>query len=553
MNAASHEPTFGGIDTLDPQNQLFRDGSARIPCLTIIFHPQLLRIGEIAPLPRLMEFEPEYISRNVPGFARPGMKLQSLRDPFLSRSPVTLQRVDDDRLEITPAAGVHLEIDDQRVAAPRTIRIVDLWDGVLLVLSRRVVLLLHMVNLHDRSLPRNMDMVGESEGIWEVRRHIARVAEFDVPVLIRGETGVGKELVARSIHKNSRRAHAPYREVNMATIQDGTAVSVLFGHMRGAFTGADSEQRGLFMEANKGTLFMDEVGDTKPQIQSMLLRTLSEGLILPMGATKQVEVNVRIIAATDVDIEDGGDFRDSLLHRLNGYAIRVPPLRERREDIPRLVVHFLAEILAETNERARLMPPDAERLMWFPPALMIRFYHHDWRGNIRQLRNVVHQLVISNRGLGTLQLDDETRYLLEERPRSVSPARATTEDDSLRGDAPPQVDMPPRVDVPPQPAAPTRRSSRDISDDEIYQALEQHDWRVDPAARSLGIPRSTFYDRMDRHPDLRKAIEIPRAEIEQALARCRGDVTRVARSLRVSPRGLRLRMSALDINPKSYR
>jgi two-component system nitrogen regulation response regulator GlnG len=548
VNGSSHDPTFRESDTLDSQNQLFRNSSSRIPCLTVIFHPQLTRIGELAFLPALMAFKPTYISRNVPVFAQPGMQAQPLRDPFVSRRPVTIERVDDDYLSITPASGVHLEVDNQKITTSKSIRIADLSNGVLLVLSRRIVLLLHLINLHDRSpLP---GMIGESEGVRDVRSQIARVADLDVSVLIRGETGVGKELVARSIHQASSRSNAPYRAVNMATIQDGTAASVLFGHMRGAFTGAESSQPGLFQEADGGTLFLDEVGDTKPQIQPMLLRALSEGLILPIGATKESRVNVRIIAATDANIED-----DALHHRLNGFGILVPPLRKRREDIPRLVLHFLDQVLTDINERAWLMPPATERLMWFPPALMLRFYHHDWPGNVRQLWNVVRQLVISNRGMGALKLDDQTQRVLEERPR-LAPTNppAPPEIEPQRTEPPsPRTEAPRHVEVPAQAAVSRRRSSRDVSDDEIYQALEQHDWRVGPAAKSLGIPRTTFYDRMDRHPHLRKAVEIPRAEIEQALTLWRGDAKHVAQSLRVSPRGLRLRLSALDIDPSRYK
>ena len=416
----------------------------------------------------------------------------------------------------------------------------------------------------------------------QVRRQIAQVADLEVSVLIRGETGVGKELVARCIHRESRRAESPCHVINMATVQTGTAASILFGHAKGAFTGADARRRGLFEEANGGTLFMDEIGDTPSSVQSQLLRTLSEGTILPMGDSKEIPIDVRIIAATDVNIEDNSNdnsFRAALLHRLAGFEIRVPPLRERKQDIPRLVVHFLSRVLKELREEERLEPGETERRLWFPPEFMLEFYEHDWPGNVRQLYNAVRQLVISNRGMDMLRMGVNIRRILQHNNTNNSPstgpvARVTdgagAVPPSRTPSRPPNVPESPVTDSaqlamtePGQETAPAPRRKRKssgkkknrekVDDDRVYDALEQCNWKIVPAAKLLGMPRSTLYGRIEKHPRIRKAADLSQKEIEAALDQSRGDVDKAVSRLKVSPKGLRLRISYLGIDPKEFR
>jgi two-component system response regulator HydG len=245
----------------------------------------------------------------------------------------------------------------------------------------------------NRVLARELDdattstIVGDSAAARALLERIARVGPAAAPVLIRGETGVGKELVARALHGRSGRT-GPFVPVNCTALAENLLESELFGHVRGAFTGATTARRGLFVEADDGTLFLDEIGDISPTLQSKLLRVLDDGSVRAVGADVARATNVRVIAATHVDLEArlrDGAFRADLFYRLNVVPIVVPPLRARPEDIPLLVEHFLA--------RARRRNPGA-RLTGFSAELVAALERGEWPGNVRELENVVERLVI---------------------------------------------------------------------------------------------------------------------------------------------------------------
>jgi two-component system, NtrC family, nitrogen regulation response regulator NtrX len=230
-------------------------------------------------------------------------------------------------------------------------------------------------------------MVGESDGVRSLRGQIARAAPSNGRVLIYGENGTGKEMVARCIHLQSLRAEGPFVEVNCAAIPEDLIESELFGHQRGAFTGAVTTKKGKFELADGGTLFLDEIGDMTLKTQAKVLRALQEQKIEPVGGTAQVPVDVRVIAATNKRLEDEirkGSFREDLYFRLNVIPFHVPPLRERREDVPLLARHFMAEISAEYGRRAKELSPEALALLAGQP----------WPGNVRELRNTIERLVI---------------------------------------------------------------------------------------------------------------------------------------------------------------
>lgn len=237
------------------------------------------------------------------------------------------------------------------------------------------------------------NIVGVSEEIQEVFELIRRVAETDSTVLILGESGTGKELVARAIHYNSARANRPIVPVNCAAIPEDLLESELFGHVKGAFTGAISTRMGRFEMADQGTLFLDEIGDMSPKLQVKLLRVLQERRFEAVGSNRNVEVDVRIIAATNQNLEKGveeGWFREDLYYRLNVIPIRIPPLRERRSDITPLVQHFLDRFSTEHNTPAPEITPDCMEVL----------KQYDWPGNVRELENLVERLVILYHGQG---------------------------------------------------------------------------------------------------------------------------------------------------------
>ncbi|MFN7700503.1 MAG: sigma 54-interacting transcriptional regulator, partial [Deltaproteobacteria bacterium] len=270
-----------------------------------------------------------------------------------------------------------------------------LGDGRVVELADRVALWLH------RRLPlavraERFGLIGDGAALDELCAQLPRLAATHAPVLVRGESGSGKELVARALHDRGPRARGPFVALNLAALAPSMAASELFGHARGAFTGALREHTGAFVRADGGTLFLDEVGDAPVDVQLMLLRTLETHEVAPVGATRARTVDVRVVAATDAPLEDGiatGQFRNALLHRLAGYIVRVPPLRDRRDDLGRLMRAFLREELRALGARDRLDAEIAQPL-WLPTSAMVRLAAHAWPGNVRELRNVARQIVL---------------------------------------------------------------------------------------------------------------------------------------------------------------
>ncbi len=238
-----------------------------------------------------------------------------------------------------------------------------------------------------RKISKTYDIVGESEAIMEVKETIEKVAPTEARVLITGENGTGKELVARWLHELSNRQKNPMVEVNCAAIPSELIESELFGHEKGSFTSAVKQRIGKFEQANNGTLFLDEIGDMSLSAQAKVLRALQENKITRVGGDKEIKVNVRVIAATNKDLKkaiEENKFREDLYHRLSVILIKVPPLRDRKDDIPLLVERFLNDIAGEYGTKPKAINKDAIALL----------QKHEWTGNIRELRNVVERLVI---------------------------------------------------------------------------------------------------------------------------------------------------------------
>ncbi len=238
-----------------------------------------------------------------------------------------------------------------------------------------------------KKVGKKFEMIGESPQIQSIKEIIEKVAPTDARVLITGSNGTGKELVAHWVHEKSTRSSAPFIEVNCAAIPSELIESELFGHVKGAFTSAVKDRAGKFEAANKGTLFLDEIGDMSLSAQAKVLRALQENKISRVGSDKDISVDVRVVAATNKDLQkeiEAGRFREDLYHRLAVILIRVPDLNERRKDIPLLIAHFANKISEEQGSVAKSFSEDAIRLL----------QEYDWTGNIRELRNVVERLII---------------------------------------------------------------------------------------------------------------------------------------------------------------
>jgi DNA-binding NtrC family response regulator len=238
-----------------------------------------------------------------------------------------------------------------------------------------------------KKVSKNYEMVGESEAISHIKVMIDKVAQTEARVLITGPNGTGKELVAHQLHEKSERANFPLIEVNCAAIPSELIESELFGHVKGAFTSAVKDRAGKFEAADKGTIFLDEIGDMSLSAQAKVLRALQESMITRVGAEKDIKVDVRVVAATNKDLKTEiaeGRFREDLYHRLAVILIKVPPLNERRDDIPALIRHFAEKIASEQGNVVKVFSQQAIKLL----------QEYDWTGNIRELRNVVERLII---------------------------------------------------------------------------------------------------------------------------------------------------------------
>jgi two-component system nitrogen regulation response regulator GlnG len=513
-----------------------------VPTLTILHHPDPARVGHEARLPALLEGRGVDLSRVEPVFAPPGATSPAapLADPFLSRRPVHLGHTPSGGITLEPGGeGLRLVADGQPVESRTLFPPETLENGLVVELGRRVVLLLHRGS-PPGPRPPSLGLVGDGPGMVALRRDVLRVADAGVPVLLRGETGTGKELVAQAIHRASPRSAAACVCVSMAAIPQATAASELFGHTRGAFTGAVGDHPGFFASAHGGTLFLDEIGETPSEVQVMLLRVLETSTVQPLGARAARPVDVRIVSATDADLEAdvrAGRFRAPLLHRLSGYQILLPPLRARREDIGRLLLHFLRESLRQLGEPARLdAPPAPDARPFLSAALVGRLARHDWPGNVRQLRNIARQLVVSSRGLDEVRVDATVERMLTagraEGPESLAP-----------------VSLPPGSLAPAgagATAAPRRRPA-DITDEELLAALRANRFRIDATAVALGVPRASLYMLIDRCPQVRKARDLGRDELLAAQVACGGDLDAMSAALEVSQRGLKLRLSELGL------
>ncbi len=329
----------------------------------------------------------------------------------------------------------------------------------------------------NRSLKRRLDdrhhMVGESSPLVALVELVQKVGPTPARVLITGENGSGKELVARALHYASPRADGPFVEVNCAAIPAELIESELFGHMKGSFTGAFADRAGKFELADAGTLFLDEVGDMSLSAQAKVLRALQEGVVTRIGGSKAVPVDVRVIAATnkqlDVEIADGR-FREDLFYRLNVVPIEVPPLRARTDDIPILAEHFRNQLVAQgAQERT------------FTDGALEALRQRDWPGNIRELRNAVERLLIlaPDRAVTPADVD---RLL----PRVSEPEA----EGGQRGAG---------LGIDAGSAATFESFKREAERTFLLAKLREHDWNVAETARALAMPRSNLYKKIDRY------------------------------------------------------
>ncbi len=484
---------------------------------TIIFHPETSRIGQTAVASRQSGSAPWILGRRSPVFSGGTARVaEPLEDPHISRQA----------LEFLPR-GKRLVV--RRFAASSRCRIAgceldgsvelepeELCKGVPLMLGHTVVLLLRLAR---RGVPGADEsqcgglLRGSSAYMAGLRKQILQTAGSDLDVLILGETGTGKELVAAAIHNDSRRADAPLVSVNMAAIPSELAAAALFGSAKGAFTGADRAGEGYFQQAQGGSLLLDEIGDTSVDVQPQLLRALQQREIqLVGGAIRQVDV--RVISATDAALEgEGCSFKAALRHRLGACEIWLLPLREHPEDIGELLLYFLT-LGATELRRDGILPLEhssaPEIAAW--AGLFYRFLCYSWPGNVRELANFARQVVLASERRLTLVDSVETTL--------------------AHGVAAPQAVPDTRL----------RRRMHAIDEDEFDCALQDNHFEAARAAVQLGVSRTAVYRRIEESPRHRLAREVPWDELQRVLAENQGDSTAAAMQLRVSVTSLRARL-----------
>ncbi len=342
------------------------------------------------------------------------------------------------------------------------------WDQERLLLTIRNALTQRELVRRNRELqrthPGHDEMIGQSGPLQDIRETIERVAKTDARLLIVGENGTGKELVARAVHEKSRRSNEAFVEVNCAAIPEELIESELFGHVKGSFTGAIANRDGKFEQADGGTLFLDEIGDMSLAAQAKVLRVLQEGKLEKVGGNETRLVDVRVIAATNKDLlheARNGNFREDLYYRLSVVPLDVPPLRDRRDDIPLLVDYFLDRVADSLGQRAKTIAPEGMEML----------RRHDWPGNVRELRNLIERVVILSRG----ERIEPSDILLER----GSSSRSTGDDVFAH--------------------ATFQAFKEDAERRFLVRKLSENDGNVSKTARALEMQRSNLYKKIEKY------------------------------------------------------
>jgi two-component system nitrogen regulation response regulator NtrX len=332
----------------------------------------------------------------------------------------------------------------------------------------------------NRSLKRAVEvrhqMIGDSQGLRQVMAAVGRAAPTNATVLIQGESGVGKELVARTIHRNSLRSRERFVQVNCAAIPEELIESELFGHEKGSFTGATEKQVGKFEQADRGTIFLDEVGDMSAKTQAKVLRVLQEGEVERLGSARTIKVDVRVIAATNKNLEEEiekGRFREDLYFRLAVIPIHVPALRERPGDIPLLVRHYMDTFSRENNTRPKRITP----------AALDALQRYRWKGNIRELKNTVERMIIMTGGdtIDVADLPGTVRSPSNHAPATPAPAPARApENDAMKPGT-------------------LREFKENAERAFLVSKLRENGWNISKTAEVIGTPRSNLYKKLEQY------------------------------------------------------
>jgi two-component system nitrogen regulation response regulator GlnG len=523
------------------------DGEERslVPALTIVWHPDVTRIGETSTFPNLTGGGAIRITRKEPLFRPPGAPgpFRPIDDPSVSG------RTEAVELAWTPAAGTfqlrrsslqgsapgkkyRVELNGQPLVESKELSPQDLDNGQVLVVAN-VALYLHRT---EHPIPieaaDELGIIGVGGEARRLRAAARRAAAAEYPVLIRGESGAGKTFLARAIHRASPRAKSRLVDVNIALLRGDMVASSLFGHERGAFTGAATKSAGYFGEASGGVLFLDEIGHATLDVQRALLKAIEDREVYPVGAARPMKVDVRVLAGTNAPLEEGiseGSFLEELFHRLNVDSISVPPLRERREDIGILLLHHLREELSARGHADLLSVAYASRheQPWLGAsgvaALIVKAA--TFRGNIRVLANASKQLAAS--------AVPSKRAAIESIIASLELGEPAARQSSYRRDLPLTVE-----------SRPTRAAAKKTSSEEFHRVYLEEGRNAEKAAKRLGIATSTAYRMRDNDPDITQPRDLHDDHVLEAVRASGGDLSAAAERLGVAFHFMRQRYAS---------
>ena len=517
---------------------------APLLALTVLWHPQRERVGA-----QHIVVEPHAtleLGRFAPLFRQPGGAGEALGDRAIARLPLRIAADPRGLLLTPPDSKMLVELNGRPLHAAAVVSHAELEGGAVLGLGGQVLLCLHWMHClpKDNAMPA---LVGVGAAAVTTRDLIRQVGATELPVLLLGETGTGKEVAARAIHQASRRRAQPLVAVNMATLNEALAAADLFGAVKGAYTGAQAARRGWFAEADGATLFLDEIGDTPGAVQAMLLRVLETGSYRPLGAAADVRSDARLIAATDRDLQQRG-FNQALLRRMEGFVIHLPALRQRREDIGVLLQHLLRQ---EGYDGA------------LPFALVSGLCNHDWPGNIRQLGQVTRRVVLALRAGSQPVLAD----FLEAAPAalaaagelggaaanasantSANTAANTSANAAANGSANASANAAANAAAGVAArAGAARRRLADVGAADVLQAMHDNGWQIRAAALQLGISRPSLYKLLQAHPGVRVAARIAPEELQGALRQHGGHIGRCAAALQTPSEALRRHLRVLGL------
>jgi DNA-binding NtrC family response regulator len=509
-------------ETIDPREAVrgTSAGSAARLEIEILFHSFLERVGDVfrvgaAGERRAAEIR---IGRSAPNFERTGAPPGPLNDPCISRSQFTIRwspalsvfAIGSDRGARRPIEGYRV---DGSSLGPAPF---DAPPGSLVAIGDRVLLFLAMREDEPSDDCRRL-LLGNSGVMRTLRNQIRAVAALDETALVQGETGAGKELVAKAIHASSARRTGPYVTVNCAALPEALFESELFGHRAGAFTGAKAPQEGLFRAAHGGIIVLDEIGDLPLGMQAKLLRVLEERTVRPVGTSQPVSADTRVVAVTNIDLGEAvraGRFRSDLHARLRGLCLNVPPLRARPEDVPLLFVRFLRKQVnsLEDSTTCRLFRDADDSPPPVPMAFLFKLLSWQWPQNVRELQKLAAAVVAANFGRESFQ---DVAFADSSQNRAQ--------------------------------AAPSSGEREMPEADLLNRLLEEHDFALRHVAEALGVSHTTL-DRWLQHHSIRRGRDLSAEDITVALRRASGDAAHAARALRVSERGFRLRAAELGLS-----